>query len=106
MFKYDSVIHFRIQRTQLRLYHLLRYLRILETDCSFISRIGFVHSIWTLAVINFKVKISDLNNSWKDVANNEGQSDAELDKHHAIVRQLRRLNKTLIIERFDLQEHN
>ena len=54
--------------------------------------------------LNFKVKISDLNNSWKNVSNNEGKSDAELDKHHAMVRQFRRLNKTLIIERFDLQE--
>ena len=40
----------------------------------------------------------------KNLVSNEGQSDAELDKHHAQVRQLRRLNKTLIIERFDLQE--
>ena len=40
----------------------------------------------------------------KNLVSNEGQSDAELDKHHAQVGQLRRLNKTLIIERFDLQE--
>ena len=96
MFKYNSATHFRTLRKQLSWCHLFRYLQILEIDSNLNAHCD--------EKLNFKVKISDLNNSLKNVANNEGQSDAELDKHHAMVRQLRRLNKTLIIERFDLQE--
>ena len=40
----------------------------------------------------------------KNVASNESKSNAEFEHHHETVRQLRRLNKTLIIDRFDLQE--
>jgi len=50
-----------------------------------------------------QTKISNLSNSMKNVANNEGRFDAKLYEHNEKVRQLRRLNKTLIIERFDLQ---
>ena len=39
----------------------------------------------------------------KNVASSESKSDAEFDEHQETVRQLRRVNKALIIERFDLQ---